>query len=361
MNVTLRIILMMLFIFQLSCQKNSHETNEIRYFSQLTGIISPYFDYQPRGEINRSEASNMNHYRVIYDTENKISELSYYKGENKSNESYFRTHTVKYNYRDKKLERTYYNLEGEKAFMWRHYYMGGPIHKEVFALSNDGRKASLIFEDTVGNQAVTTLGTALITWETLNERTFIQAQFKLDGSPNLLTEYFPFYKSRITANKRNHLLLIENVNEDGLLSMSDSAGYARVKFVFDEFGNEMSWEFQDVDGNLVNRVPFRKMDHGYAKWTYQKYWKNRMLGLVDSVSEKYFGANSNPIENNFSIHETFYKMTKGGDLKSIEYYGQNKEPRMHPQQGFFRMSFQYDSKGKRSVVQRFDVEGAEIE
>ncbi len=348
-----KLILLGFSLSLLGCNEGA-DRQDIRYFTHLTGIISPYFKYKPRGEISYEEAISLNHYRVLYEAQ-RIKAISFYKKRVKSNESYFRTHQVKYNYSGNTLERSYFNTLGDKSHMWRHYYMGGPIHIEQFQLDNSGNKLSLSMLDTIGQATETALGTTDFYWVQNGARSFIQTQFKGNGEPNLLTEYFPFYRSKITWDKLTHLHTIENVDEMDQLTMSDSAGYARVVFDFDEFGNELEWKFFDDKGQSVERKAYRQSDYGYASWKYEKYWKNRRLGLTDSISERYFDSTAQPTENNFKIHETLYRMNASGDLESIEYFGLNRVPRLHPIQDCYVMHFSYDSLGRRTGISKSSV------
>lgn len=361
---TMKNYLIILSIALTGCVSQNRDTNlsKTEYYSKLTGIISPYMEYNPRGEMDFSNVGNNPYYKVVYNSEGNISEISYFNYGENSNDSYFGTHKVKYERYPDSLIRSYFDSNDKNASMSRHYYGGGVIHKEVFTLEPSGTKKTLVFKDTIGERIVTGFGTYEYLWKTKEKNQFEQEQYKKDGTRNLLTTYFPFYKSSITIDKKGHLYSITNLDTITNSSVLDkNAGYATVIFNFDQFGNEKGWSFHDVDQKLVNRKLFAGMEYGYAKVVYDFEWKNERLGLSKSFAMKFMNNENKPVVSNDSIHSTFFKFDDKENLVSLAYFDVDDQPILHIGTGYHKLELSYDLTGKQNGITRFDADGNLIE
>jgi hypothetical protein len=300
-----------------SCYNNQkpldHQT-QTKYYTKLAGIISPYMEYLGRGEISKLEADTLRHYRFVYNEKAEVLKIQYFDKDEPNDNSYFGTHEVKYSYEEDKLIRSYYNSSGGKSSTYRHYYFGGDIHKEIFKLDENKDKISLILNDSLNNQVESGLGSYLFKFQKVSNDTFIQKQFKKDGSPNVLTSYFPFSNTKISIKRDGFLFSISNVNEEGNVIMNDDSGYAYVVFDFDEYGNELGWSFLDEHDNLSNRQDYLGQDYGFAKVVYKFSWLNRELGIHNGFEEAYFDRNHLPVENNTRTHLIRYEYDHNGNF-----------------------------------------------
>lgn len=347
----------LIFLLVISC--NSEEV-QTKYFTKLTGIISPYMDYQPRGELFGKDTLMWSYYKVEYDTKNRMTRISYFMKNLRSDNSYFGTHEVRYNYSSGEIRRTYFDKSGKESSMWRHYYLGENIHEERFELDKFGNKERLILYDTSLQRVENGLGSFEYVWETIDQGTFIQRQFKKDGSPNVLTTYFPFEIARISKDDRGHLSRIENVDELGVRIQQQEAGFADVVFDFDNYGNEISWKFYNALGEPVNRMPYGDIDYGYSQWIHTFNWIDPKLGLAEKFDEKYFDPNGNPVENNHGIHHIKYTIKPFGELGSIAFYDLNGGARIHPSYGFHKLVNTFDETGSLVENTRYDTLGAVV-
>ncbi len=290
-----------------------------KYYSNLAGIISPNLKYLGRGEISQEEAKTLKHYQFIYDGD-RLLKIQYFDKSQPNNNSYYGTHEVRYNYLDDKLIRSYYNAEGKMSTTYRHYYLGIAIHQEVFELDKNNNKISLVLKDSLNNQIESGIGSYSFKFEKIDDNTFLQRQFKKDGSPNVLTPYFPFYNSKISTTKKGLLYSITNVDTEGNLTMNEEAGYASIVFDFDEYGNELGWSFKDTSNNLSNRKNYLNMDYGFAKVVYKFNWEKKSLGLHTGFEEAYFDEENKPTENDKGIHLINYEFDKNGVLLRLKRY-----------------------------------------
>ncbi|MBR9914427.1 MAG: hypothetical protein GYB32_06300 [Algicola sp.] len=291
--------------------------NKIKYYTNLVGIISPNLEYLGRGEVSAEEAKNLRHYQFVYDSD-RLLKIQYFNKEQPNDNSYYGSHEVRYDYLDNKLIRSYFNANGNKANTYRHYYIGDKIHREVFELDKNNDKITLILKDSLNNQVESGLGSYVFKFEKIDERIFIQTQFKKDGSPNILTSYFPFYNSLISTNKNGFLHSITNVDSQGNLIMNEKAGYASIVFDFDDYGNELGWSFKDASNNLSNRKNYLDMDYGFAKVVYSFNWENKKLGLHNGFEETYFDMENKPIENDKGIHLIKYIYDENGNYLGLK-------------------------------------------
>ncbi len=315
----LKLLSVNLLVILMLGQIEKDENLVTEYYTNIAGIISPNLEYLGRGKISKAQAKTLKHYRFIYN-KRRLLKIQYFENNQPNDNSYYGTHEVKYNYLKDQLIRSYYNAKGKKASTYRHYYSGGNIHKEVFQLDKNKDRASLILKDSANNQIESGMGSYQFKFHKIDDKSFIQKQFKKDGSANVLTLYFPFYTSKITTQKNGFLHTISNVNDEGDLIMNDSAGYASVIFDFDEFGNELGWSFQNVSGNLSNREDYLGMDYGFAKVVYKFNWENKRLGLHKGFQEVYFDEHNKPTENNKGTHLIKYEYDQSGNFSGMRKY-----------------------------------------
>ncbi|MBO0322296.1 hypothetical protein J0X14_08315 [Muricauda sp. CAU 1633] len=364
---TVQISVGVFILLSVSCKIETKAEKEIiehqqKYFSKLTGIISPYMDYNPRGEMHKDSIKDRSHYQFSYDANGRVLEIEYFNKQGKSNDSYFGMHKVVYSYFPDSLVRRYYDAEGQKGNMSRHYYGGGNIHKEKFSTDSKGLKSALALKDTSNISVANGFGTFRYSWITNADGSFEQNQYKKDGSRNILTEYFPFHKSLITVDDKGHLHSITNLDTiNNSAQLNHAAGYAKVIFDFDAYGNEMGWEFQDLDGNLANRKSVFAMEHDYAKVVYDFTWKNKKLGESSAFSMNFLDTDGNPTVSNEGIHQTSYQFNGKQDITLMEFYGENQERVVHPANGYHKILVSYDSDGNRTGVIRMDAQEKIIE
>lgn len=352
-------VLLSIGIVVMSCQKEQ-VTEKYHYFSKLTGIISPFLEYKPRGEFNDS-INRINYYKVEYDKEARLSAISYYKDGLPSNDSYFYAHRVKYDYEAQSKVRTYYSTTGKKSTMWRHYYLGDNVHKEVFELDDDGHPVVLKLYDSLDQRISNGLDIFEYHAEYINDSSFIQEQFDSLEKRKTLTDYFPFERVVISTDTYGHLYSISNVDNDNNIINQDSAGFAEAIFDFDKHGNELAWRFYNEMGELTNRKPYKNLDYGYAQWIYKFDWIDERMGLYKSFKQLLYDENSLPVNDNFSVHSTSYEMNDVGNLIAVEYRDKNGYKTNHTNTGYHRLEINYDENGNRVSQVKFDSNGNEVQ
>ncbi len=355
------VLLLVLCVGCTSQNKQAGQKASIRYFSKMTGIISPYMEYSPRGELDSIEIIGKSYYSVMYYTQDDIAEIRYFKNGKKSEDSYFGTHKVVYQYYQDSILRRYYNSDNKKAYMSRHYYGGGDIYKERFSLNKGGIKQEMTMHDTLNKRVSNAFGTYKYIWKTNTANKFIQHQYKQDGSYSKLTSYFPFYSAEITIDSKGHLYSITNLDTITMTkSLQKQAGYATVIFDFDDFGNERGWSFHTLDKRLVNRKSVADMEFGYAKVVYDFDWKDQKLGISRSFTMKFLDTLDEPTISNDNIHSSKFEFDDHDNLVSISYFDEQNQPKLHPVTHYHKVELIYDDSGKQTGIIRLDENKEEI-
>ena len=359
MKYLIKIHLLLLFILATSNLSYAKQ-NEVRYFSKIAGVISPMLEFKPRGEITKSQAKDMRHYRVTYDNKGRTESIKFFHRQWPSNGAYFYAHEVRYLYKENQKIRTYFNTKGEPMGMWRHYYRGGEIHREVYD-TVDGVITLSIF-DTKGKQIEVGTGTYHFKSKPISDNAFIQWQFKKDGTPNTIFNYLPFEVSMITKNEHGFLYQIIALD-----SKSDSAnnlkrivhpkaGFSEMRLNFDVNGNENGWDFRDLEGNLVNR-PEEGSDPGYATWKFQFDWKDEKLGLFKGYDEFYFDKNNKRVCKNNGVCKTRYDVDEYGNFTNLSTYDKNGKLFVNPDSKYAKFNYLYNEYGRRVKEEYLDATG----
>ena len=338
-----------------SDKNNSDKTAsnvELHYYSKLAGIITPMLEYNPRGKINKKMSQGMKHYQVEYDQQKRLKRIRFYHGQWPSNDAYFYAHDVRYEYKPKQTIRRYFDIAGEPMGMWRHYYRGGEIHKEVY--SHEGDETTLTIFDTKNEQIEVGTGSYTFKRKQINDDEFIQWQFKKDGSPNTIFDYLPFEVSKITKDQYGYLDRIIAVDPKTFKPrLHPNAGFAEMRIDFDRYGNEIGWHFKDQHGDLINR-PAEGDDPGYAAWRYTFEWLNEKLGLFTKLTERYFGEDERRFCKESGVCEIV--MTQDNDQNFTGQSFHNKEGQLIVDSGskFARVTIDYNSKGQRKEMRYFN-------
>ena len=121
------------------CDQKTALPFELRYYANLSGVVSPYLEYHPQGLISKCTAEDLGRYYQFTYSGDTLMEIRFFKRNRPDDQAYFQAHCVKYEYGERTYRRRYFDQEGNPAIMWRHYYQGGAIHAEEYTLDDSGR------------------------------------------------------------------------------------------------------------------------------------------------------------------------------------------------------------------------------
>ena len=229
MPLTRYIIFIILLAF-LGCQPGSKK--EVKYYANLVGVVSPYLEYTPQGEITRSEADSLGHYYVFTYQNHKLSEISFFKRNHPSSQSYFKTHKVVYSYYNDGYSRSYFDEFGRKSNMWRHYYQGGNIHHEYFDLNTNGDKIALILKDSTGQQVPNGDGVYKYSWSQHADDEVVQEHFDSIGNPTIFRTDIPFERLILKTDDNGFSSSISRLGSDNKVENHPTEAYATLHLFF---------------------------------------------------------------------------------------------------------------------------------
>ncbi|WP_100641567.1 hypothetical protein [Alteromonas facilis] len=331
------------------------DDEEVRYFTKIVGIISPFIDYTLVGEIDSSSTSALNHYKVSYDARGRVKTIAYFHGIHPSEDSYFYAHEVRYSYAKDIMSRRYFDMNGAPKAMWRHYYMGGDIHHEQFKQSQE--HVELTLYSTAGEPVETGLNAYKFVKKEKDLAQFIQTQYDKNETPVVLTNYFPFETSLIVLDEKGYLNSIINLNPNTEKVENHAiAEFSHVAFDFDEFGNELGWTFLNTNGERVNR-PSVIESPGYAEWTYEFEWKNRKIGTYHSFEMRYFEKDGKQYCPDNHVCVTRYETDSFGDYSAQSFHQVDGALVLNPDVGYAKVTIIRDGRGRRIESRYFGADG----
>lgn len=349
------VLLLLLMLMGVPAHAHGHGQGEIRYFAGLAGVISPMLEYIPRGEVDANKAATIDHYRIVYDHEGRLSNIKYFKNGAPSEEAYFYAHEVRYSYEDGRRVRQYFGVDGAPDAMWRHYYRSENVHREVY--TRDGSVVTLQMFGVDGDRVSVGTGSSEFQADLSHQDGFLQTQTKNDGSPNVIFEYLPFENALITRDDRGFLYQILHVDPaHGNVTVHPQAGFAEMRILFDDYGNEMGWEFRDDKGKLVNRGA-DVVDPGYARWLYELDWTDRSLGHFRALGERYETADGDPFCIGGVKCRVSRSMDERGNLISQATFGPDGTLVVDPDSGYAKVEIDYDDQNRRTEVRYLGAEG----
>ena len=328
-------------------------SENVKYYTKMPGVISPLLEFSPRGEIRTEQSKEYNHYKVLYDSNNRLSSIKYFNGLNKSSDSYFNTHEVRYTYMAGKRIREYFGVNGEALAMSRHYYRSSNIHREEYELN--GNKTKLFLYDVNGKRVAAGTGTYVFEGELINGKGLLQRLYRKNGSPGIIFKYLPFEVSLLTMDSNGFIHRILNFDEEtGQVVQHEKSGFAEMRIMFDQYGNELGWDFRDSEGNLVNRAS-DMIDGGYAIQTYDFQWSKRELGQYTSYIQRYFTSDGEVFCKNRVICSEKYEFNASNNVTKNEKRGRTGELVVDPEVNFAKVEIDYDIALRKIEVRYYDA------
>lgn len=342
-------LLSFLLILSIKCN-----AQEVFYFRALTGIISPSFEYTGRFPLQESELDDKPFYKFTSDSLGRILSIEYFRRGLPNNGSYFQTASVKYDYKEDQITRSYFNHNNEPTNMWRHYYGNAQIHQENFLLDSSGRKTQLFLLNTEGKKISDGLGHYTFKWSYPEPGQIEQTQYDTNGKLIYLTDFFDYYVTRFHYDYRGYLHRIVNLGLEGQeLTNGEKSGTAYVDFFFDLYGHEHHYPHYDSNGNKANRKPYGILYNinsivGDAVGNISKGERKKLLQRYKNAKGEYV-TDQNEIGSIEYINNEFLELIR------INYFDINDQPMLN--QGYHSMTIDYNANGDRSKIQYLNKEG----
>ncbi len=323
------------------------------YYRNLAGIISPILEYKGRIPLTESVLTDAAYYAFEVDSEGRVANIRYFVAGLLNNDSYFGAAIVRYQYLPDKIIRTYFDQEEQPTIMWRHYYGGGDIHKEVFLLNDQGKKVALQLFDEEDNRVTDLLGHHSFNWDYPEEGIVVQTQKNQAGDLLYITDFFDFTRVGITTDYRGYLKRITNLDASGNLLNADSTGAAYVDFTYDSYGNEVAYPHYNQDHERINRGPYGYL-HGMCEFTYEPQG-DLAMGLDTAIVQVYKDAEGQAITDPGGLYKAIYHYNELRRFAGVSYFDTSNQPMSIG--GFHRSRYAYNAKGDLTEIRYFDASG----
>ena len=137
--------------------------NLIEYYSTIPLRESPYPDFKGIVRLSEGEALSRNHYRFEYDDTFRLKNVSFLLGNtlrkpNHTANYFFTTPLQKFEYKDRKEIRTFYDRFENQTTQ-------RGVYREVYTINHLGKKTGLHLEDKEGNKIENAWGISDYKWE----------------------------------------------------------------------------------------------------------------------------------------------------------------------------------------------------
>lgn len=349
----------LLLLFSLVCfatQTQARDKTHLTFYAGMSGVMSPFLEYHPVLPITAEEAKTIPHYRVTRDPKGRLQEIAWFNKDKPESRSYFLTHKVSYEYRDDNTySRRYFDINGQPASMWRHYYKGGDIHEERYFGTPDVREVKLFNER--GERVESGMGAHHFVAKKIDNRRFLQHQFSLAGLSALFRQSMPFIHTLISVDLNGYLDKVINVEPETLTPlMHPVSGFAAMKVYFAENGLELGWGYLNEKGSLVNLPMTDPNEPGAAYTLYFKQWRNERLNQWQTVYGRYYDKTGGVIADKQGVYLLQMEKDELNRMTSISYYGRDGELVMVESEGFARKEFDYSGNSGEPLQKLFDAD-----
>lgn len=260
---TIRMYLLLLLMITFLGIDSSY-AQKTEYYRHLVFRETPFSDIRGIHPIDAATAEKETHYRFVYDSQNRLIEVSHRIGDfiinNNNNWDSFIWFSQKMTieYTDKEEIRYYYNRLDERI------EVHGRMYKAVFDLDEKGNRTALKLFDADGNPSENEWNIHTYQWTLLGDGKIIEKRFNLNGEPQPIRPNFTFYTVRMEFGDDDLLDFVYHIDENGEL-INNSMKAAMDRIVYDQEGNFSRWMVFDKDLKPVegNAPEFAIGEHLY--------------------------------------------------------------------------------------------------
>lgn len=358
------------------------EDLDVKYYASLVFRETPYAQQKGLVPLHSTQAKTRGHYRITRDGQERIVEIAFMQGEHYKTPNHTTDHyqfpapIVRTQYQRATETKSFYNILGTPIAV------RGQVFKEVYGLDSRGHRKQLYFLDKDGREIENEWGVAAYHWQIQEDGSVVETRVDLQGKPQPLRPYFPFYTTRLHYDPQGYISLMQNVDAQGNL-IENSTGVAQDKLEFDHQGRWLGWKVLGREGKLTEgngpnvakgintpdefgyETAIRYEDkHGNAKRNSHGFWgSRRFYDDFGNLTHTYFTDSiGNPAPNVVSGYTyAIYKWdTKRMRRVSAQLLGTDKQPIDHKTRGYSAITYAYDDRGLLSQVSFLDRHGEPI-
>ena len=228
------------------------EAQTAKYFKHLVFRETPYSKTEGRIQLTEDESKNTNHFRLSYDTSNRLILIEYLYKNNliKLNRSGLLdgkralASKTKIDYTKNTETRLFFDVDNKPTTN------GMGVFKEVYLYNKKGKRIGLKFYNKNDEPINNSWNIFEYTWKHINNNSVLETRKDLNGENVTMRPYYKFHNVLYKFNDKGLLLSMNNVDKR-LELINDETGIAIDKATYDEENNLVSFKFLNAENKPV--------------------------------------------------------------------------------------------------------------
>ncbi len=345
MKNILSILSLFLLLMAFSCQpRDKSAESGTTYFRHLGFSETPYDGFRGLHALTADEAKHINHYRLSYDPEGRLTSVEFRRGEVLLDDSEAGASKILISYEGNKEIHHYFDRDGQAV------ERSGYFTAE-YELDENGVRTGMRFLDREGNPVENRNGIAWYTWEILANGQLKENRYTLEGEETVLNEFCPFYELRFTYDEEGLVRNMANYQGDTMYNCTvencGDIGVSYFTFDYNEHGDITRFTVSSLTGQLSN------LYWGWAKFE-NTYDEN---GNV--IERAWFDQDNEPL-GGMSVPVTQFIYDEHGSLMERKNMDPERNLIDHPRSGIAVSRYIYDDAGHPKDTLNFNRTMMEI-
>ena len=241
----------LLTIVFLSCSLLT-EAQTAKYFKHLIFRETPYSKTEGRITLSEDESKNTNHFKLSYDTFNRLILIEYLYKNNLINLNRSGlldgkralASKTKIEYTKNTETRTFFDIDNKPVSN------GMGVFKEVYSYNKKGKRIGLKFYNKNDEPINNSWNIFEYTWKHINDNSVLETRKDVNGVNVTMRPYYKFHNVLYKFNDKGLLLSMNNVDES-LNLINDKTGIATDKATYDKNNNLISFKFFNAENKPV--------------------------------------------------------------------------------------------------------------
>jgi len=228
------------------------EAQTAKYFKHLVFRETPYSETEGRIPLTEEEAQNINHFKLNYNTLNRLILVEYKYNQNliDLNRSGIldgkralapKTQII---YTENKEMRLFFDVDNMPTTN------GMGVFKEVYSYNKKGKRVGLKFYDKNNEPINNSWNIFEYTWKKINNNSVLEKRKDVKGVSVPMRPYYKFHNVLYKYNDNGTLLSMNNVDSKMKL-VNDDTGIAIDKAIYDKDNNLVSFKFFNAENKPV--------------------------------------------------------------------------------------------------------------
>lgn len=220
------------------------EAQTAKYFKHLVFRETPYSKTEGRIQLTEDESKNTNHFKLSYDTSNRLILIEYLYKDNliDLNRSGILdgkralASKTKIDYTKNTETRIFFDVDNKPASN------GMGVFKEVYLYNKKGKRIGLKFYNKNDEPINNSWNIFEYTWKHVNNNSVLETRKDVNGVNVTMRPYYKFHNVLYKFNDKGLLLSMNNVDKR-LKLINDETGIATDKAIYDKNNNLINFKF----------------------------------------------------------------------------------------------------------------------